>query len=171
MLTRWTWSLLLVPLACAASEPEDDGQQSTQSTDADETADGSGEGSGDATETGGAEDTGETESTGGSDDGGMAGTMVTFTVYIDETCNDLPPVNSTVTLDATLPCNPTPDASISELVCYADRITYMNHPNNPDCSSTGIPNELFVGACQQFPGPVATWKLIEADSYDCLTMP
>jgi hypothetical protein len=96
-------------------------------------------------------------------------TTVTFTVYIDDMCTELPPIDSVVFLDATKPCNETPDASISELVCLSDRITYMNHPNNNDCSTAGISNELIVGACQEFPGPVASWKLIEADSYTCLT--
>ncbi|NCG19367.1 MAG: hypothetical protein GWP91_10200 [Rhodobacterales bacterium] len=97
------------------------------------------------------------------------GNTVTFTVYVDDMCTELPPIDSVVLLNATKPCNETPDASISELVCLSDRITYTNHPNNNDCSTAGIPNELIVGACQEFPGPVPTWKLIEADSYTCLT--
>lgn len=159
----------MLPLACTVSENDTGGQGTTLGEDSSgaTTAEDS-SGAGATSETRGAGDDGE--STGG-DDEGTSSTVVTFTVYVDDTCTDLPPVNSTVTLDATLPCNPTPDASISDLKCYADRITYTNHPNNPDCSSTGIPNELFVGACQQFPGPVATWKLIEAGSYDCMTAP
>ena len=98
-----------------------------------------------------------------------AGNEVIFTVYVDDSCTELPPVDSTVVLDATAACNETPDASISELVCYADRITYMNHPNNSDCSSDGIYNELVVGVCTEFPGPVATWKYIESENYDCRT--
>lgn len=95
---------------------------------------------------------------------------VVFTVYVDDTCTELPPADSTVVLDATAACNETPDASISELVCFADRITYLNHPNNPDCSSDGIFNELPVGVCTQFPGPVATWKYIDPETYDCRTV-
>jgi len=30
-------------------------------------------------------------------------------------------------------------------------------------------NELPVGVCTYFPGPVPTWKLIVADTYDCLS--
>ena len=99
----------------------------------------------------------------------QVGNTVTFTVYVDDMCTELPPIDSVVLLDATQPCNETPDASISELVCLSDRITYMNHPNNSDCSTTGISNELLVGVCQEFPGPFPSWKLIEADSYICLT--
>jgi hypothetical protein len=112
---------------------------------------------------------GSASSAGGGGSGGS--TTVTFTVYTDSACTKLPPQNSTVVLDASKSCNSTPDASISELVCYKDRITYTNHPNNSDCSSAGIANELPVGKCTQFPGPVATWKLIEAVSYTCLTAP
>jgi hypothetical protein len=96
-------------------------------------------------------------------------TRVTFTTYTDADCTELPSANSVVSLDTELACNETPDSSISSLRCYADRITYTNHPNSSDCSADGIDNELFVGACQEFPGPVATWKLIEASSYACLT--
>ena len=170
MLDRLRYALLILPLACAVSESDTGGHETTLGEDSSgaTTAEDSSD-AGATSDTSGAGDDGE--STGGGEDEGMTGTMVTFTVYVDDTCTDLPPVNSTVTLDATLPCNATPDASISDLKCYADRITYTNHPNNPDCSSTGIPNELFVGACQQFPGPVATWKLIEAGSYKCMTAP
>ena len=97
------------------------------------------------------------------------GSLVSFTVYTDADCTQLPPQDSVVQLDTSVACNETPDSSISELRCFADRITYMNHPNTSDCSADGIPNELLVGVCQEFPGPVPTWKLIEADSYDCLT--
>lgn len=104
------------------------------------------------------------------DSGGSAeGTTVQFTVYTDAECTQLPPSNSVVDLDTTVECNATPDSSISELVCFEDRITYTNHPNSNDCSASGISNELLVGVCQEFPGPVATWKYIDGDSYDCLT--
>lgn len=97
------------------------------------------------------------------------GTLVSFTVYTDADCTQLPPRDSLVELDASVACNETPDSSISELSCFSDRITYTNHPNTSDCSANGIPNELFVGVCQEFPGPVPTWKLIEADTYNCIT--
>jgi hypothetical protein len=95
--------------------------------------------------------------------------IVTFTVYTDSACTEVPPIDSVVQLDATQPCNETPDASISNLRCFADRITYTNHPNNDDCTADGIENELSVGMCQEFPGPVLTWKLIEAETYLCRT--
>ena len=105
------------------------------------------------------------------DDSGnpSSGTTVRFTVYTDPACTQLPPANSVVDLDTTVACNATPDSSISELVCLDDRITYTNHPNSNDCSASGITNELIVGVCQEFPGPVATWKLIEPETYDCLS--
>lgn len=96
-------------------------------------------------------------------------TVVTFTTYTDADCTELPSANSVVNLDTTIECNETPDSSISELVCLGDRITYTNHPNSSDCSADGIANELEVGVCQEFPGPVLTWKLIEASSYECLS--
>ncbi|MFT5682268.1 MAG: hypothetical protein ACI8RZ_003186 [Myxococcota bacterium] len=96
-------------------------------------------------------------------------TVVTFTTYTDSDCTELPAANSVVNLDTTVECNETPDSSISELVCLDDRITYTNHPNSNDCSAEGIANELVVGVCQEFPGPVLTWKLIEASSYECLS--
>lgn len=96
-------------------------------------------------------------------------TVVTFTTYTDADCTELPSADSVVNLDTTVACNETPDSSISALVCLEDRITYTNHPNSSDCSAEGIANELTVGVCQEFPGPVQTWKLIEASSYECLS--
>ena len=95
--------------------------------------------------------------------------VVTFTTYTDANCTQTPNANSVVTLDTTVVCNETPDSSISNLVCLEDRITYTNHPNTSDCSADGIANELVVGVCQSFPGPVETWKRIEATSYECLS--
>ena len=94
-------------------------------------------------------------------------TKVTFTTYADADCTELPPADSVVYLDTNVACNETPDSSISNLACLDDRITYTNHPNSSDCSADGIANELVVGVCQEFPGPVRTWKLIEASSYTC----
>lgn len=58
-----------------------------------------------------------------------AGTSVSFTVYVDAECTQLPPRPSTVELDTSVACNPTPDSSISELQCTPNGITYKNHPN------------------------------------------
>ncbi|MBT6176691.1 MAG: hypothetical protein HOI23_05550 [Deltaproteobacteria bacterium] len=96
--------------------------------------------------------------------------MVTFTVYIDENCTELPPSDSAVHLDTTNACNVAPKASMSDLVCYADKITYTNYPNILDCSGEGFFNELLVGVCQEFPGPVRTWKYIEPSTYNCITI-
>ena len=98
---------------------------------------------------------------------GTPGGTVSFTVYVDAACTELPPRDSVVVLDTAVACNETPDSSISALVCYADRITYLNHPNTSDCSADGIENELPIGVCTEFPGPVPTWKLIDAETYDC----
>lgn len=61
---------------------------------------------------------------------------------------------------------------MGDLVCYSDKITYTNYPNTgtnyPDttaCEGQSFANELPVGVCTEFPGPVATWKLIEAATY------
>jgi len=96
-------------------------------------------------------------------------TTVTFTTYINDICTEAPPKNSVVQLDTTEACNEAPKASISDLVCYADKITYTNHPNVTGCTSEGFFNTLPVGVCQEFPGPVATWKFIEPDTYNCLS--
>ena len=110
---------------------------------------------------------------GGSDTGSgelLSGpSVVTFTTYTDANCTETPNANSVVNLDTTVTCNETPDSSISNLMCLEDRITYINHPNTSDCSADGIENELVVGVCQLFPGPVETWKLIETDTYECLS--
>ena len=95
--------------------------------------------------------------------------VVAFTVYTDDACTQLPSRDSVVYLDTTISCNETPDSSISELICEEDRITYTNHPNTSDCSADGIENELWVGVCQEFPGPVPTWKYIDPDTYNCLS--
>ena len=95
--------------------------------------------------------------------------IVAFTVYTDANCTQLPPQDSTVYLDTSISCNETPDSSISNLICFEDRITYTNHPNSNDCSADGIENELMVGACQEFPGPVPTWKYITPETYNCIS--
>lgn len=101
------------------------------------------------------------------DDAATRSDTVTFTVYIDEDCTELPPSDSVVHLSLANACNVAPKASINDLICYNDRITYTNYPNILDCSGEGFFNELLVGVCQQFPGPVATWKYIEPSTYNC----
>ena len=96
-------------------------------------------------------------------------TAVTFTVYTDANCTQLPQRNSVVHLDASLDCNETPDSSISGLKCFEDRISYTNHPNTSDCSANDVENVLYVGVCQEFPGPVPTWKYISPETYHCLS--
>lgn len=98
---------------------------------------------------------------------GATGTTVTWVVYVDAACQALPPKDSTTTVDTTVACNVTGDGSVSDVVCHADHITYTNHPNSPDCSTPGVAIMLPVGVCQQFPGPVETWKRIDPDTYDC----
>ncbi|MFT7580728.1 MAG: hypothetical protein ACI9MR_002401 [Myxococcota bacterium] len=100
-------------------------------------------------------------------DASPGGTTVTYVVYVDDQCTVAPPANSVVQLDRTVDCNETPDSSISNIVCLADKVTYTNHPNTPDCSAEGIENEIPVGVCTQFPGPVPTWKYIDPATYDC----
>jgi hypothetical protein len=100
-----------------------------------------------------------------------AGTTVTFTTYVNDTCTQVPPQNSVVHLDVTKACNPTPAGSISQIACYQDKITYTNHPRSPDCSLPAVLNELPVGVCKEFPGPVRTWKYIDPKTYDCRTEP
>ena len=99
-----------------------------------------------------------------------AGT-VTFTVFLDDECTQLPDRPSTVVLDTAVACNPTPDASISNLQCTAEGITYTNHPNTPDCTSAPRSNTLAVGVCTLFPGPVTTYKLIDPATYQCGAAP
>ena len=90
-------------------------------------------------------------------------------LWTDADCTEVPAADSVVHLDTQVDCNEIPASSISNLVCLSDRIVYTNHPNSSDCSADGIANELLVGVCQEFPGPVQTWKLIEASSYECLS--
>jgi hypothetical protein len=102
------------------------------------------------------------------DDQGLSQrSTVTFTTFIDETCTQLPPRNSVVVLDLERPCNDTPKGSISNVICLADGITYTNHPNVDECASGGIFNELPIGVCLEFPGPVRTWKYIVPETYFC----
>ena len=105
---------------------------------------------------------------GGNNDANEGG-RVTFTTYMDAACTQLPAQDSVVHLDVAVECNTAPKASISNVVCYADRIEYDNHPNNGDCSTSPFQNTLPVGVCTEFPGPVPTWKWIEPSTYDCFS--
>jgi hypothetical protein len=111
---------------------------------------------------------GDSKDSGDDFDSGSQNT-VSFITYMDADCTELPQMDSVVNLDTTISCNKTPDSSISRLICFEDRISYTNHPNTSDCSADGIENELPVGVCEEFPGPVRTWKLIESSTYNCIS--
>eukprot|EP00526_Cylindrotheca_closterium_P022984 CAMPEP_0113619160 /NCGR_PEP_ID=MMETSP0017_2-20120614/9720_1 /TAXON_ID=2856 /ORGANISM="Cylindrotheca closterium" /LENGTH=172 /DNA_ID=CAMNT_0000528713 /DNA_START=25 /DNA_END=543 /DNA_ORIENTATION=- /assembly_acc=CAM_ASM_000147 len=108
-----------------------------------------------------------------------AGTTATWTTYADAACTTLCPAGTvdacSTTVDTTQACNQNSESSQSNIVCYADKITYTNFPNtgtnsgSAGCPSGGqsFPNEIAVGGCIEFPGPVLTWKKIEASTYDC----
>jgi len=92
---------------------------------------------------------------------------VKFSTYSDANCSIIPNDDAkdiTLKVDE---CSVTPDGSVSELVCYEDRIEYNNHVHDYDCEGDVKPNVLMVGLCQEFPGPVQTWKLIDKETYDC----
>jgi hypothetical protein len=95
-------------------------------------------------------------------------TKVTFQTYISSSCSSSSSV-ATVNWDTTTICNPTPDASATNLMCCGDRISYTNHPNSNTCeiNDNNKLNVLYVGVCQLFPGPVDTWKMIDASTYTC----
>jgi len=101
-----------------------------------------------------------------------AGTQFTYGVYRDDKCTDKA---ADVTIDTAVACNPTPDSSNSAAVCTADKVTYTNWPNNNECkvcdnakcSAEGFANEIVVGVCTFFDGPVPTWKLIAKSTYAC----
>ncbi|MGB0588607.1 MAG: hypothetical protein ACPGU1_02910 [Myxococcota bacterium] len=98
-------------------------------------------------------------------------TVVTWTTYTDASCTQPAPMNNVVEVDTTLACNEVADASFSDVICYADKITYTNHPDEADCDSDGSSIELPVGVCVEFPGPVTTWRFIDPDTYHCLSAP
>ena len=154
--------MILLQVGCG------DTQENTAPTDSEESSSGEnlGDNESDETLSDNGSDTATDEST---DESETTNNMVTFTVYIDEDCTELPPSDSVVHLDTTHACNVAPKASMSDLVCNADRITYTNYPNILDCSGEGFFNELLVGVCQEFPGPVPTWKYIEPSTYNCIT--
>ena len=109
----------------------------------------------------------------------MTGHTVTWTTYSDDTCTTLCPRGGdacSTTLDLTLECNQNTASSQNNITCEADKITYNNYPEtgsnsgNPKCVDSGhgvFVNVLPVGVCTHFPGPVDTWKLIEASTYNC----
>lgn len=98
---------------------------------------------------------------------------VTFWVFTDDQCT-IPAItpggaSSETMLDITIECQETPDASVTEVTCFEDRIMYVNHPNTKDCSAEPKCNEIPIGECTHFPGPVPSWKFIYADTYTCLS--
>ena len=106
-------------------------------------------------------------------------TTATWTTYADDACTTPCPSGSveacSTTVDTTKDCNQNSESSQSDVKCYADKITYKNYPNTgTNSGSAGCPsdvqsfdNEIAVGQCVYFGGPVPTWKKIEADSYEC----
>ena len=105
---------------------------------------------------------------------------VTWTTYIDNACTALCPATDTAdcstTVDLTSTCNRNSESSQNNVTCSADKITYTNFPNTGtsyagtegcDANMTSFLNELPVGVCTEFPGPVPTWKLIVAATYTC----
>lgn len=107
------------------------------------------------------------------------GATVKWTTYQDDQCTVLCPLGGTAcetTADTSVTCNQNSEASWNNLVCHSDYITYDNFPNTGsnqgtysacDTSVTCIQNLLHVGVCQYFPGPVPTWKKIDASTYTC----
>ena len=113
-------------------------------------------------------------------DSEMTGHTVTWTTYVDASCTTLcPSGDCSTTLDLTLECNQNTESSQDNIVCEADKITYNNYPNTGSNSGNEMcvdidgvfANELPVGVCTSFPGPVETWKLINADTYNCTPSP
>ena len=52
---------------------------------------------------------------------------------------------------------------------YLDAANYHGQDPNEWLIRDGIENELPVGVCEEFPGPVQTWKLIESSTYNCIS--
>lgn len=108
-----------------------------------------------------------------------AGTTTTWTIYANDACTEICPFGSveacSTTIDTTKDCNQNLESSQSDVACSATKVTYINYPNtgtnsgSEGCPSDGqsFTNEIAVGECVEFPGPVTTWKMIEADTYDC----
>ena len=102
---------------------------------------------------------------------------VTWTTYTDDTCTTLCPIGTCATTsDTANTCNQNSEASMNNLVCESSLIRYNNFPNTGSTQSTYsacdssvacFENVLHVGDCQYFPGPVPTWKKIEASTYTC----
>lgn len=116
-----------------------------------------------------------------SDDSGVSSGVVFFTTYFDDECTNAASDPIQMTVDSA--CNLAPDVSMSNLQCFEDRISWTNWPNtgtgagyteDTGCVDAtgqnfpdGIPNELVVGVCTEFPGPNTVWKKVDADTYDC----
>jgi len=109
--------------------------------------------------------------------GGVA--TVTWVVYTDDQCTKLhdrcKDDGCETILEVGDTCSQWTEASADAVTCTDAKITYNNYPNTGTksggtaCSGTAKPNELEVGVCQEFPGPVKTWKMIDADTHSCGT--
>ena len=111
--------------------------------------------------------------------GGVA--TVTWVVYTDNQCTQMHPncisYGCSITLEVSDTCQQWTEASANAVTCTDDKITYNNFPNTgTKHTSTGAtacdqsrtrPNELKVGVCQYFAGPVPNWKMIDASTHSC----
>lgn len=105
----------------------------------------------------------------------MTTATVSFDTYLDAACTKLPTkkgetivtVNTTKTLSTAVACNEA-HGSMSNVKCFADRITYDDHPMNTNCTGTPIPVTIPVGVCTPVAtGERTTYKLIKAETYTC----
>ena len=110
----------------------------------------------------------------------FGGNTVTWTTYINDKCTELcpakDPTTCSTTVDVTAACNRNSESSQDGVVCDTAKITYTNYPNTGtsypdtkgcDAGMTSFANELPVGECTYFPGPVPTWKMIVKNTYTC----
>ena len=104
---------------------------------------------------------------------------VTWVVYTDDACTQLhancESYGCATTLTVGDTCQQWTEASADAVTCTDSKITYNNYPNTGTtyegataCDPSKIKeNELEVGVCQYFPGPVPTWKKIDASTHSC----
>jgi len=117
----------------------------------------------------------------------FGGNTATWITYTDDKCTVLCPVGASgvantdpaecsTTVDVTSACNRNSESSNNGVVCLTDKITYTNFPNTGtayagttgcDAGMDSFANELAVGVCTYFVGPVPTWKMIDASTYTC----
>ena len=117
----------------------------------------------------------------------FGGNTATWITYTDDKCTVLCPVGASgvantdpaecsTTVDVTSACNRNSESSNNGVVCLTDKITYTNFPNTGtayagttgcDAGMDSFANELAVGVCTYFVGPVPTWKMIVASTYTC----